>query len=157
MKAFLILFLIITLIKKHRGQPSWPTHTLCYQEDLQVYYTSCDPLQDVGLSIDPCNLLQKTVNLRMSILLRQAIEELHLSLHLYQNGRDILEYDYNVCEPSFQRFLFCGRKRGELVSFDGPVKLPLKFIPPGHINARVSLLNQNQFALGCLNITVIKI
>nr|XP_033785570.1 lymphocyte antigen 86 isoform X4 [Geotrypetes seraphini] len=49
----------------------WPMHTICSGPNLEGYYRSCDPLQDIGLSIEPCfKTLPEVVQIKIALLLQ---------------------------------------------------------------------------------------
>ncbi|KAG7488760.1 hypothetical protein MATL_G00037600 [Megalops atlanticus] len=156
MRVPAIILLGAALQSVSGDEQPWPTHTISSTSKLQVYYRSCDPLQDVGLSFSPCSVeMTGKINSRVLLLLRQSVEELYLSADVYYNGHFFLHYDIPLCEPEFPRFMFCGCKRGELIIHENPVSINLEVIPKGHLNVKGILVNQNGFQIACINATII--
>ncbi|XP_041103825.1 lymphocyte antigen 86 isoform X1 [Polyodon spathula] len=157
MKTVVVVFLVTVLFPGSFEEARWPTHTVCKKDGLEVYYTSCDPLQDFGMSFEPCPpLLSQKVNIRVSLILRQDIKNLYLTIEGFANGKPVIQFHYTLCDPSFERLSFCGKKRGELIYYEGAVKIPLPIIPRGHFDITLLLLNQNHFGIVCANVTIIK-
>ncbi|KAG9328232.1 hypothetical protein JZ751_015753 [Albula glossodonta] len=118
MRALVLLLLgaSFSLSVNGNGQ-RWPIHSLCNTSRMQVYYSSCDPIQDVGLSVSRCPVsMVGEMFVTGVLLLRQSVDELYLSLDVSYNGNHVLHYDLPVCERHFPRISSCGRKRGEMVS-----------------------------------------
>uniref|UniRef100_A0A8C8RNJ5 Lymphocyte antigen 86 n=1 Tax=Pelusios castaneus TaxID=367368 RepID=A0A8C8RNJ5_9SAUR len=108
----------------------WPTHAVCKESNLEISYKSCDPVQDFALSIDDCSaILKKTFNIRAAMILRHNIQELYLKLNIIINGKSIFDYSQTLCEPNQPRFIFCGKKKGEHIYYEGPVSLGSLEIP----------------------------
>ncbi|XP_036376622.1 lymphocyte antigen 86 [Megalops cyprinoides] len=157
MRVPAIILLGAALQSASGDEQPWPTHTICSTSKLQAYYRSCDPLQDVGLSISPCSVeMTGKINSRVLLILRQSVEELYLSADVYYNGYFFHHYDITLCEPEFPRFMFCGYKRGELITQENPVSINLEVIPKGHLNMKGILVNQNGFQIACINATIIR-
>ncbi|XP_023856367.1 lymphocyte antigen 86 [Salvelinus sp. IW2-2015] len=79
-----------------------------------MFYRSCDPLQDIGISVNTCPPMPPSYkgNLRVSLLLRQSIEELYLSANVLTGVVAPLSHDEPLCLPDFPCFTFCSRKKG---------------------------------------------
>ncbi|KAM9163767.1 lymphocyte antigen 86 [Pangshura tecta] len=135
----------------------WPTHTVCKENDLEIYYKSCDPMQDFALSIDGCsNILMNTFNIRAAMVLRHSIKELSININLILNGKNILAYSQKLCEPNGRRFIFCGKKKGEHIYYEGPVTLGIHEIPQGEYTVSVTLYNENHLTVACVDFTIKK-
>ncbi|XP_053324198.1 lymphocyte antigen 86 isoform X2 [Spea bombifrons] len=49
----------------------WPTHSICKSEHLELYYRSCDPFQDYGVSISPCDIYShERYNMQLGLILK---------------------------------------------------------------------------------------
>ncbi|KAG5268904.1 hypothetical protein AALO_G00217740 [Alosa alosa] len=134
----------------------WPEHVVCSSPHFQLSYASCDPFQDVGFTLNPCTDLhvQSEFNSTISLLLQHSIEELYLSLDLLHGDQKLLHYDEYLCLHHLPRFPFCGRKKGELINHDWPLKI--KSIPfKGLFNIWIQLLNQDGYQIACANVTLI--
>ncbi|XP_037061688.1 lymphocyte antigen 86 isoform X2 [Peromyscus leucopus] len=107
----------------HGTEEAWPTHMACSGGGLEVFYQSCDPLQDFGLSIDQCSKqIQPNLSIRFGIILREDIRKLFLDIALVSRGSSILNYSYPICEEDLPKFSFCGRRKGgRIPDFAGTV------------------------------------
>ncbi|XP_060776703.1 lymphocyte antigen 86 [Neoarius graeffei] len=156
MKLYIIVVILsmLHLPSVDTQEDYWPVHTACKSEKIQVIYRSCDPIQDVGFTLSSCSDLQTQLYVKISILLRQSIDELYLTVDLVRKGVIITRHDEPICLPNFPRFTFCGNRRGEMVTIQTllkETKLPLK----GHYNINVHVINQNGFQIACVNATAI--
>ncbi|KAJ8418725.1 hypothetical protein AAFF_G00002240 [Aldrovandia affinis] len=157
MRVLVLALLGASLQGVSGSRQPWPTHTVCHSRNLKIYYSSCDPLQDVGVTFSHCPVeASGRVNIRGSVLLRQSIEELYLSVDVSRNGEHVLKYDMPLCECHFPRFISCGRKKGELVTQEGELMISFEVIPKGQLDALVVFMNQNSFQIACFNVTIIK-
>uniref|UniRef100_A0A8C0SIP6 Lymphocyte antigen 86 n=1 Tax=Canis lupus familiaris TaxID=9615 RepID=A0A8C0SIP6_CANLF len=119
MKGFTVALLIWTLVSPSSSSNSkaWPTHTVCREGNLEVFYQSCDPLQDFGFSADQCSKhLKPKLNIRFGMILREDIKELFLDIALFTKGSSILNFSYPICEEDLPKFSFCGRRKGGKLS-----------------------------------------
>ncbi|KAG6925266.1 lymphocyte antigen 86 [Chelydra serpentina] len=133
----------------------WPTHTVCKEKNLEIYYKSCDPVQDFALSIDGCSkILTNTFTIRAAMVLRHNINVLSLDVNLGINGKSLLVYSQKVCEPNNRRFIFCGKKKGEHIYYEGPVTLGIHEIPQGEYTVSVNLHNEDHLTVACANFTI---
>nr|XP_027803896.1 lymphocyte antigen 86 isoform X2 [Marmota flaviventris] len=120
MNGLTAALLVWTLISPsgggHGGRGEiWPTHVACRNEGLEVFYQSCDPLQDFGFSVDQCSKkLQPHLSIRFGIILREDIRELFLDVLLLTKGASVLNFSYPICEDDLPKFSFCGRRKGDL-------------------------------------------
>ncbi|XP_067418731.1 lymphocyte antigen 86 isoform X2 [Emydura macquarii macquarii] len=143
------------IIKAGLESTEWPTHTVCKENNLEIYYKSCDPVQDFALSIDRCSaILTNTFNIRAAMVLRHSIKELFLSLNLIINGKSLLGYKQTLCEPKNPRFIFCGVKKGEHIYYEGPVTLGIHEIPEGEYNISLRLHNEDRLTVACADFTI---
>uniref|UniRef100_A0A8C4UBX1 Lymphocyte antigen 86 n=1 Tax=Falco tinnunculus TaxID=100819 RepID=A0A8C4UBX1_FALTI len=127
MKTSDLLILVLLYIN---ASTEWPTHTVCKEDNLEVYYKSCDPQQDFAFSIDRCSdIATHTFNIRGAIVLRHNIKELYAKVDLIINGKTVLSYSEALCEPGHSKLIFCGKKKGEHLYYEGPVTLGIKEIP----------------------------
>ncbi|XP_039378938.1 lymphocyte antigen 86 [Mauremys reevesii] len=114
-----------------------------------------DPVQDFALSIDGCsNILTKTFNIRAAMVLRHNIKELSMNINLIINGKSILTYSQKLCEPNGRRFIFCGKKKGEHIYYEGPVTLGIHEIPQGEYTVSVMLYNEDHLTVACADFTI---
>ncbi|CAM4589176.1 lymphocyte antigen 86 [Lepidochelys kempii] len=134
---------------------AWPTHTVCKEKNLEIYYKSCDPVQDFALSIDGCSkILTNTFDIRAAMILRRNIKELSLNVNLIINGKSILAYSQKLCEPNDRRFIFCGKRKGEHIYYEGPVTLGIHEIPQGEYKVSVKLYNGDHLTVACADFTI---
>ncbi|KAJ6664512.1 hypothetical protein lerEdw1_007169 [Lerista edwardsae] len=154
MKAFQVASLILLLIYTTASN-RWPLHTICKNDRLEIYYRSCDPMQDFALSVDSCaGVATGQVNIRLATMLRHSIRELSVDVSLDINGKSVLVYSANICEPNHPRLTFCGKRRGEHVYYEGPVALGFQDIPQGDFAAKVEFFNEAHHTIVCANITL---
>ncbi|KAM9024739.1 lymphocyte antigen 86 [Guaruba guarouba] len=148
----LVLFLVLLSIS---ASTEWPTHTVCKEDNLEIHYKSCDPHQDFAFSIDRCSdVSTHTFNVRAAILLRHNIKELYAKLNLIINGKTVLTYTETLCEPGLSKLIFCGKKKGEHLYYEGPVTLGIKEIPQGDYTISAELTNEDHATVACAHITV---
>ncbi|XP_032628952.1 lymphocyte antigen 86 [Chelonoidis abingdonii] len=156
MKMFNAAILILVLFYPSLST-KWPMHTVCKENDLEIYYKSCDPVQDFALSIDGCsNILMNTFNIRAALVLRHNIKELSMNINLILNGKSILTYSQKLCEPNGRRFIFCGKKKGEHIYYEGPVTLGIHEIPQGEYTVSAMLYNEDHLTVACADFTIKK-
>ncbi|XP_053252952.1 lymphocyte antigen 86 [Podarcis raffonei] len=154
MKMFKVVSFVFLLVYT---TPSieWPTHLLCKTDRLEVNYRSCDPLQDLAFSIDTCSsVVPETLNIRIATILRYSIRKLSVEVTLGMNGASIPFYSKELCEEDHPQFLYCGKKKGELIYYEGPVSLGFHELPQGDLDVKVELLNQDHHTIICANFTV---
>ncbi|XP_040210456.1 lymphocyte antigen 86 [Rana temporaria] len=85
-------------------------HTL----GVQVY---CYPLQDAGLSINPCTRnLHEHMNISIGVILRHDINLLLFRLIAFYKEHKILTQEMLICERTFPAYSFCGKKKGDVLS-----------------------------------------
>lgn len=114
MKTFEVAFLILLLIYA-TASIRWPLHTVCKNDRLELYYRSCDPVQDFAFSFDSCASVESGhANIRLATILRHSIRELSVDVSLDINGNSVMVYSSKICEPNNPRFTFCGKRRGGL-------------------------------------------
>ncbi|XP_005149969.1 lymphocyte antigen 86 [Melopsittacus undulatus] len=148
----LVLILVLLYIS---ASTEWPTHTVCKEDNLEIYYKSCDPRQDFAFSIDRCSdIATHTFNIRAAILLRHSIKELYAKLNLIINGKTVLTYSETLCEPGLSKLIFCGKKKGEHLYYEGPVTLGIKEIPQGDYVVSAELTNEDHDTVACAYVTV---
>ncbi|XP_047590025.1 lymphocyte antigen 86 [Lutra lutra] len=156
MKSLTVAVLVWTLISPSSDSKAWPTHTVCRDGNLEVLYQSCDPLQDFGFSVDQCSKhLKSNLNIRFGMILREDIKELFLDIALFTKGSSILNFSYPICEEDLPKFSFCGRRKGELIYFAGPINNPGFEILPGEYQVLLELYNGDRSTVACANATVI--
>ncbi|XP_054840301.1 lymphocyte antigen 86 isoform X2 [Eublepharis macularius] len=127
MKTFKAAPLIFLLIYTSIG---WPTHSVCKNSHLEIYYISCDPLQDFAFTLDSCSgLTTGSVNIRAATVLRHSIRELFVTVNLFFNGKSIPIFSRQLCEQNHPNLSFCGKKKGEHVYYEGPVSFRSYDIP----------------------------
>ncbi|NWV46398.1 LY86 protein, partial [Daphoenositta chrysoptera] len=154
MKTSSVLLLILVLLYIN-DSTEWPTHTVCKEDNLEIYYKSCDPKQDFAFSIDRCSdIATHTFNVKASAVLRHSIKELYVKLDMIMNGRTILTYSETLCGPGHSKLIFCGMKKGEHLHYEGPVTLGIKEIPQGDYTLSAKLTNQDHVTVACADFTV---
>ncbi|NXY44504.1 LY86 protein, partial [Ceuthmochares aereus] len=154
MKTSNVLLLIFVLLQVNDSR-EWPMHTVCREDDLEIYYKSCDPQQDFALSIDRCfDIITRTFNIRSAILLRHSIKELYLKASLIINRKTVLTYSETLCEPGHSNLIFCGKKKGEQFYYEGPVTLGFAEIPQGDYTVSVKLTNEDHATVACADFIV---
>ncbi|XP_010209209.2 lymphocyte antigen 86 [Colius striatus] len=154
MKTSNVLVLILVLLYIN-ASTEWPTHTVCKEDNLEIYYKSCDPQQDFAFSIDHCSdITTHTFNIRAAMLLRHNIKELYLKLNLIINGKTVLTYSETLCEPGLSKLIFCGKKKGEHLYYEGPVTLGIKEIPQGDYTVEARLTNEDHVTVVCADFIV---
>lgn len=140
----------------HGRGDAWPTHRACSSGGLEVFYQSCDPLQDFGLSIDQCaRHIQPSLNIKFGIILREDISKLFLDIALVSGSTSFLNFSYPICEEDLPKFSFCGRRKGEQIYYAGPVNNLGFDVPQGEYRALLKLYNENHAMVACANATVI--
>ncbi|XP_064016802.1 lymphocyte antigen 86 [Pogoniulus pusillus] len=133
----------------------WPMHTVCKEDNLEIYYKSCDPKQDFAFTVDRCSdIATHTFNVRAAMVLRHSIKELYVKLNLIINGKTVLTYSEPLCEPGHSKLVFCGMKKGEYLYYEGPVTLGLKEIPQGDYTVSAVLTNEDHTTVACADFTV---
>ncbi|KFP90628.1 Lymphocyte antigen 86, partial [Apaloderma vittatum] len=148
----LVLVLVLLYIDASR---EWPTHTVCKEDNLEIHYKSCDPQQDFAFSIDRCSdITTHTFNIRAAMILRHSIKELYVKVDLIMNGKTVLTYSEALCEPGHSKLIFCGKKKGEHLYYEGPVTLGLKEIPQGDYIVLAKLTNEDHVMVACAEFTV---
>ncbi|XP_070798626.1 lymphocyte antigen 86 [Pituophis catenifer annectens] len=150
MKALQVLPVLLSLIYTTVNITIWPTHIICKENNLEVNYKSCDPLQDIALSVDSCRYVAgKDVTIRLATVLRHAINELSVDFSLNLNGQIVPLYSKQLCEQNNPQFQFCGKKKGEYIYYSGPVSLNMENIPEGEFNLTAQLFNENHHTIIC--------
>ncbi|XP_041904962.1 lymphocyte antigen 86 [Corvus kubaryi] len=154
MKTSTALLLILVLLYIN-ASTEWPTHTVCKEDNLEIYYKSCDPQQDFAISIDHCSdITTHTFNIRAAAVLSHSIKELHVKLDMIMNRKTILTYSETLCGLGHPKLIFCGMKKGEHFYYEGPVTLGIKEIPQGDYTLSVKLTNQDHVTVACADFTV---
>ncbi|NXB59970.1 LY86 protein, partial [Struthidea cinerea] len=154
MKTSNALLLILVLLYIN-ASTEWPTHTVCKEDNLEIYYKSCDPQQDFAFSIDHCSdITTHTFNIRAAAVLRHSIKELYVKLDMIVNGKTILTYSETLCGLGHAKLIFCGKKKGEHLYYEGPVTLGIKEIPQGDYTLSAKLTNQDHVTVACADFTV---
>ncbi|KAM6456839.1 lymphocyte antigen 86 isoform 1-T2 [Liasis olivaceus] len=150
MKVFKVVPVLLLLIYTAASITRWPTHTICKNNNLEVKYRSCDPLQDLALGVDSCSYVPGTViNIRIATILRYTINQLSVDINLILNGQTIPIYAKQLCEQNHPQFQFCGKKKGEYIYYEGPVSLNMEGIPQGEFNISAQLFNENRHTVVC--------
>ncbi|XP_075684562.1 lymphocyte antigen 86 [Rhinoderma darwinii] len=154
MKNFAILLAISCLLWPGEMK-EWPTHTICKTKDFEAYYKSCDPLQDVGVSFNPCTrILSKHLLAKIGLMLRQDINLLYYSTEISYNGAYLFHEEKTLCGKIAPRFTFCGKKKGEFVFYNHSVKFGIPFLPKGEYLISLKFLNEHNYKIGCVNFTL---
>ncbi|NXM46801.1 LY86 protein, partial [Gymnorhina tibicen] len=154
MKTSNVLLLILVLLYIS-ASTEWPTHTVCKEDNLEIYYKSCDPQQDFAFSIDRCSdITTHTFHIRAAAILRHSIKELYVKLDMIVNGKTVLTYSETLCGPGHSKLIFCGMKKGEQFYYEGPVTLGIKEIPQGDYTLSAKLTNQDHATVACADFTV---
>uniref|UniRef100_A0A8D2NRH7 Lymphocyte antigen 86 n=2 Tax=Zosterops TaxID=36298 RepID=A0A8D2NRH7_ZOSLA len=154
MKTSNALLFILVLVYIN-ASTEWPTHTVCKEDNLEIHYKSCDPEQDFALSIDHCSdIATHTFDIRAAMVLRHDIKELYAKLDMIINGKTVLTYSETLCGPGHSKAIFCGKKKGEHLYYEGPVTLGIKEIPQGDYTLSAKLTNQDHVIVACADFTV---
>uniref|UniRef100_A0A8V0YAR4 Lymphocyte antigen 86 n=1 Tax=Gallus gallus TaxID=9031 RepID=A0A8V0YAR4_CHICK len=169
MKTLNVLALVLVLLCIN-ASTEWPTHTVCKEENLEIYYKSCaytslvwfathtkltDPQQDFAFSIDRCSdVTTHTFDIRAAMVLRQSIKELYAKVDLIINGKTVLSYSETLCGPGLSKLIFCGKKKGEHLYYEGPITLGIKEIPQGDYTITARLTNEDRATVACADFTV---
>ncbi|NXI80709.1 LY86 protein, partial [Rhipidura dahli] len=154
MKTSNALLLVLVLLYIN-ASTEWPTHTVCKEDNLEIYYKSCDPQQDFSFSIDRCSdITTHTFNIRAAAVLRHSIKELYVKLSMIVNGKTVLTYSETLCGPGHAKLIFCGMKKGERFYYEGPVTLGIKEIPQGDYTLLAKLTNEDHVTVACADFTV---
>ncbi|NWX02284.1 LY86 protein, partial [Caloenas nicobarica] len=154
MKISNVLVLISVLLYINVST-EWPTHTVCKEDNLEIYYKSCDPQQDFAFSIDRCSdVATHTFNIRAALVLRNSIKELYVKVDLIINGKTVLTYSETLCEPGHSKLIFCGKQKGEHLYYEGPVTLGIQEIPQGDYIVSAKLTNEDGVTVACADFTV---
>ncbi|NXB05010.1 LY86 protein, partial [Cnemophilus loriae] len=154
MKTSNVLLFILVLLYIN-DSTEWPTHTVCKEDNLEIHYKSCDPQQDFAFSIDHCSdITTHTFNIRAAMVLRHSIKELYVKLDMIVNGKSVLTYSETLCGPGHSKLIFCGKKKGEQLYYEGPVTLGIKEIPQGDYTLSAKLTNQDHVTVACADFTV---
>ncbi|NXY24274.1 LY86 protein, partial [Atrichornis clamosus] len=154
MKTSNVLLLMLVLLYIN-ASTEWPTHTVCKEDNLEIYYKSCDPQQDFAFSIDQCSdITTHTFNIRAAMVLRHSIKELYVKLDMIINGKKVLTYSETLCGPGHDKLIFCGMKKGEHLYYEGPVTLGVKEIPQGDYTLSAKLTNEDHVTVACAEFTV---
>ncbi|XP_015666333.1 lymphocyte antigen 86 [Protobothrops mucrosquamatus] len=150
MKALKVVPVLLSLIYTTASVTRWPTHIICKNDNLEVNYRSCDPLQDLALSVDSCSYeAGKDVSIRLATVLRHAINELTVDFSATLNGHIVPLYSKQLCERNWPQFQFCGKKKGEYIYYSGPVSLHMENIPHGEFNLTAELFNEDHHTVIC--------
>ncbi|XP_051026119.1 lymphocyte antigen 86 isoform X2 [Acomys russatus] len=154
--ALLVWILSSPSSSGHDKGKGWPTHMACSGGGLEVFYQSCDPLQDFGLSIDQCSKhIQQNLNIRFGIILREDIRKLFLDIALVAKGSSVVNFSYPICEEDQPKFSFCGKRKGEQIYYAGPVNNLGLDVPQGEYQVLLELYNENRATVACANATVV--
>ncbi|NXS76236.1 LY86 protein, partial [Pandion haliaetus] len=114
-----------------------------------------DPQQDFAFSIDHCSdITTHTFNIRAAMVLRHNIKELYINVDLIINGKTIFTYSETLCEPGLSKLIFCGKKKGEHLYYEGPVTLGIKEILQGDYTISAKLTNEDRAIVACADFTV---
>ncbi|XP_071592597.1 lymphocyte antigen 86 [Heliangelus exortis] len=154
MKTANALALVLVLLYIN-GSTEWPTHTVCKEDNLEIYYKSCDPQQDFAFSIDHCpDVATHNFDIRAAMVLKRSIKELRVKIDLIINGKTVLSYSETLCEPGHSKLIFCGKKKGEHLYYEGPITLGIQEIPQGDYTISAKLTNEDHAIIACADFTV---
>ncbi|KAM3929728.1 lymphocyte antigen 86 [Leptodactylus fuscus] len=154
MKIFTIVLTISWLLCPGEMK-EWPTHTICKTKDFEAYYKSCDPLQDVGISFNPCSRnLKQHIIAKIGVTLRQDINLLSINTRIYYNGAYLFHEEKTLCEKTAPKLSFCGKRKGEFVLYNHSVKFGFPSLPKGEYFITLELLNENNYIVACANATL---
>ncbi|KFQ98625.1 Lymphocyte antigen 86, partial [Opisthocomus hoazin] len=148
MKTSNVLVLTLVLLYTN-ASTEWSTHTVCKEDNLEINYKSCDVQQDFSFSIDRCSdITTHTFNIRAAMVLSNS----YVSAGIKQGG--ILTYSDTLCKPGLSKLIFCGKKKGEHLYYEGPVTLGIKEIPQGDYTVSAKLTNEDHVTVACADFTV---
>ncbi|NXU00797.1 LY86 protein, partial [Buphagus erythrorhynchus] len=83
-----------------------------------------------------------------------SIEELYVKLDMIINGKTVITYSETLCGLGHSKLIFCGKKKGEHLYYEGPVTLGIKEIPQGDYTLSAKLTNQDHVTVACADFTV---
>ncbi|XP_078541946.1 lymphocyte antigen 86 [Lissotriton helveticus] len=156
MKVFTaVLCFVLLLMASLIENKEWPVHTVCKTGNLEVSYKSCDPVQDLGFSFEPCFMTPSGIdNMKLAILLRRDVNVLFFRVNGYIKKLNVFSAIYTFCSLDYPIYTFCGAKKGELFLYDGPQKLGIKELPQGDYVINLDLYNEDEYLIACANITI---
>ncbi|XP_061447306.1 lymphocyte antigen 86 [Rhineura floridana] len=153
MRMFKVASLILLLYAT--ASVGWPTHIICKNDRLEISYRSCDPLQDLAFSFSSCSsVVPQTINIRLATILRHSIRELSVEVSLVINGKSVPVYSKQLCEQDHPQFHYCGKRKGELVYYEGPVSVGFHDLPQGDFDVKVEFFNEDHRTIICADFTV---
>ncbi|XP_057178200.1 lymphocyte antigen 86 isoform X2 [Triplophysa rosa] len=136
----LVLILLIAQVHLvHSQDVQWPIHTVCNSERLTITYRSCE-----------CSFK----HLLPSYNVYRSVHELYSSAVLLLNGYEMLTWNEPLCLPHFQRFTFCGSRRGEIMTLDSSFQLKTDIPLKGYFTLLLNAINQDGFQIACVNATL---
>ncbi|XP_077123768.1 lymphocyte antigen 86 isoform X1 [Ranitomeya variabilis] len=154
MKNFAIFFTISWFLWPGEMK-EWPTHTICKTKDFEAYYKSCDPLQDIGVSFNPCSrILSQRIIAKIGIILRQDINLLYSNTRIFINGVNLFHQEKSLCEKTAPKYSFCGKRKGEYVFYNHSVKFGIPELHKGQYYILLELLNEHNYKVACANFTL---
>ncbi|XP_072267854.1 lymphocyte antigen 86 [Pyxicephalus adspersus] len=154
MKHFSICLLVFCYLCLGETR-EWPRHTICKLKDFEAYYQSCDPLQDIGFSLNPCkNLYEHDVNISLGVTLRHDINSLHYSLIAFYNEHALLTQEFFLCQNDYQAYSFCGKKKGDFIFFQHPLRTDAALKLKGHFRISINMFNEDNFMIVCVNFLI---
>ncbi|XP_029446465.1 lymphocyte antigen 86 isoform X4 [Rhinatrema bivittatum] len=115
-----------------------------------------DPLQDIGFSMEPCTkVLPDVLHIKLALLLRRDIRQLVLKISIFKQSLKLFSFSYPLCEQTSTYYSFCGRKKGEFIYFEGPIKSGISTVPKEEYDLSLELINEDMYNIACVNITLI--
>ncbi|NWX83709.1 LY86 protein, partial [Nothoprocta pentlandii] len=155
MKASNILVLILLLLCIN-ASTEWPTHTVCKESNLEIYYKSCDPQQDFAFSIDQCpDIPSHTFNIRAAIILSKyiAISSCYKQVMYYVSAASTIRCFF-LSRVKLCLTTQCHIYLSEHIYYEGPVTLGIKEIPQGEYTISAVLTNEDGLTVACADFNV---
>ncbi|KAG9479291.1 hypothetical protein GDO78_012782 [Eleutherodactylus coqui] len=84
----------------------------------------------------------------------QDINVLYMSSKVFYNGAYLFHQEKLLCEKTAPQYSFCGKKKGEFVLYNHPVKFGLPSLPKGEYFITLELLNEHNYKVVCANFTL---
>ncbi|XP_077348272.1 lymphocyte antigen 86 isoform X2 [Lithobates pipiens] len=153
MKTFAIGLLVCYL--RLGEMKEWPRHTICKLNEFEATYQSCDPLQDAGLSLNPCTSnLHENMNVTLGVVLRHDINFLLFRVIASNSGHKLITQETILCERNLQAYSFCGKKKGDFVFYQHRLRVEVPIILKGHFNISLMIFNEDNLIVACADLAI---
>ncbi|XP_056377071.1 lymphocyte antigen 86 isoform X2 [Hyla sarda] len=133
------------------SSPSGP----CHHDDFFQPQFFTDPLQDVGISFNPCSRnLKQNIIAKVGLILRQDVNLLYSNTKIYYKGTYLFHEEKPLCEKTAPQFSFCGKKKGEFIFYNHSVRFGISSLPKGEYLILLEFVNEQNYKIACVNFTV---